>query len=385
MRRREDFERVLAETLADGWSAELGRPVRLRSGAGADGQAWRFLPVFSAYVGRGAGPNVRRFLRESFQFTPFAWRAPIQWVVAQLLAGPAGLRLAGRSGFVVEPELPHEEERLVLPGNRRIRVFDFSSRRTRVFLKRGFPASAIRTEVSVRGGRASGPFQPILAAGETWFEEEIFDGVPLPRCAPWVDRPALARAALAALDTWLDRTARRADARAHVEGLVERCLGRGPGQGLPTSVHDALARAVLRLAPVASELGEVSLAVGHGDMQPGNVLAPRTGLDVRLIDWEYSAERWREFDRLTWALRARWGPGLAARLVAFVQGRRLAGLDDLAREESTRRRQAAMFLLEDLGWHVADMCSSPFVGLTEGLQSRLPELDRLVALAEGRA
>jgi len=146
-------------------------------------------------------------------------------------------------------------------------------------------------------------------------------------------------------------------------------------------VRDALVAASERLAGRAAGLGEVPLAVGHGDLQPGNVLVSRDGREVTIIDWEHSAERWRHYDRLTWAVGGRGGLGLAERLGAVVEGAAPAGLPALPAGRGARQQAVALYLLEDLLWFAHESRAGPYRRVSGGLSARLAELPRLLAVA----
>ncbi len=395
MRRRERFDEVLVATLGRGLSDWLGHPVEVTPGSGA-GQLWYLQPFFSAYCTARAGAAVRRFLRDSMRFTPRRRRLPAQMAAAELLSlGPA-LRAAGRPAFTVAPSIPADDTLLILPGNQRVRIFDFARATSRVFLKTGFDDRPLAREIAVRGGPAPGPFPPLTAFDTTagWFEEPILDGVVLPRLPPWRDAPAAARRTLLALTAWARPTRRAANAAPYVQGLVARAtaglaIASDRGWALPPDLPAALAA----LADCAAGLGRITVAATHGDLQPGNVLVLSRGHDVSILDWEHSRERSFAYDLLTFALEGRTGPGLVDRLAVWV---RTGALDaapyDLgplahellgAPERDVRRALSALHLLEDFTWFVDQSTSNPFVAVPEGLAGRSQDLAALTTRHRG--
>ena len=226
MRAREDFDAVLAQTLSAAWTAWRGAPHRVTVGdPAAPGQRWTFQPLLSAYyVPSALSRRARRYLADSFRHTPVAHRRLPQLALGTLLATRAGLTLAGRPGFTVDPPLPDPGHTLVVPGNQRLRLFDFRAGRTRVVLKRGFDAASLATEVRVRTS-GPGPFPPVLDHGLEplpWLEEPLLDAWALPRCPPHVDTAAARQRAVAALDAWLATTARREERASWIAGLRSR-------------------------------------------------------------------------------------------------------------------------------------------------------------------
>ena len=125
MRSREDFDAVLFGTLQTAWSREQGQPVAV--GADGPGQPWRFHPLHSAYTVAGASAAPRRFLANSVRYAMRRWRRPAQWVAGTALSASPGLWALSRPGFVVSPGIPGARDMVLLPGNQRIRLFDFSA------------------------------------------------------------------------------------------------------------------------------------------------------------------------------------------------------------------------------------------------------------------
>jgi hypothetical protein len=374
MRSREDADRILAETLATGWSDQFGVAVAVSLDPDAAGQAFLHQPLLGAYFTARPSRSVRRFLRDFFRFTPVRSRRAAQWVLGTAITTSVGLRLASAAALKVTPPLPAADEWVVLPGNQRIRTFDFATGTSRVFLKKGFSPAAFRNELAVRGGGATGPFPAIVrqCAAGSWFEEPIFDGFALPRCPPWCDVRRLEAMAHEALEAWSSPTARTASAAGYAGeclASLEAAVPALPGGG----DWSDLARIGEGLCARAAELGSVELARGHGDFQPGNVLVARDAREVTLIDWEHAGERSRSYDRMVYALRTRSDSGLSGRLLRYVRGEAFANLAPPpdARERSAR---LALFLLEDLLWYATESLAGPYRAASQGLHGYRREL-----------
>jgi hypothetical protein len=273
---------------------------------------------------------------------------------------------------------------LIIPGNRRIRIFDFTSGTTRAVLKSGFDCSAIEAEIDVRADGKIGPFLPITAYGDdrSWFEEAIFDGFPLARCPPWHNRLVLEQRALELLDGWARKSLVHAPVDAFVRGVEERIreplvVKRFP---FPCGVLDA----VDLLATHARRLDEVVLAPSHGDCQPGNILVSRNGRDVTFVDWEYQGLRAENFDRLVLGLKSRSPSGLARRALKFVYGgessQHLRCFDGRG---SWRMARTALFALEELEVAVSGCITAPFIALPEHVGTLCEEVCMFASQVSG--
>ncbi len=353
LRAREDIDALVRETLQTGWSAQYGRDVRITTNARADGQRWLVHPLLSAFYVPQVSRQTRRWLADSFRYTPIRRRAVPQFVLGTAMASRAGLRAGGHSAFWVTPHVPCADDILVVPGNQRLRLLDFRNTKSRVLLKNGANDHAIRNEVRIRGGDHTGPF-PLLTAidpGFTWYEEPLIEGFTLPRCPPWHSKDRYTKAALQAIARWHEATSSDVRTADYVRELCERVGTRATDFRERFSTVDPPHDWGQRLAAIADAESVAELALTHGDFQPGNVLIDTAQDRALVIDWEYSAERSRDYDAFVWGLRARAGRGLATRIARYVRSGdlSLAGALEPQWSSSARRRSAiALFLLEEL-------------------------------------
>ncbi|MGM0574762.1 MAG: phosphotransferase [Myxococcota bacterium] len=384
MRRREDIDTVLRATLQRGWSRQHGD---VRLGAPDEpGQRWSYLPLVGAFAVADVGRVGRRWLRDNIRHTPFRRRAIPQWIVGTAITSRPVLRRVAQPAFTVRPALPRPHDLVVVPGNQRVRIFDFGSGRSRVLLKEGFDAGTMRNEIAVRGDGAAGPFPPIVAHGGdgAWFEEPLVDGWAVPRCPPGVDRAARTREALRRLDRWTRSATRQVAASEHAADVhaLARALAAEVGARYGRDMEDV--EALLdRLTVEASRTRTIRLARTHGDFQAGNLLVPRSGGPVMILDWEHAGERTRWYDVLVLGLGIRFAAGRSARLRAFVLGDDVPeGLPPEAEDPAWRRLHVAWLLLEDLVFHLAQGLTGPYRDVPD-LRAHLAELRSLGPRLEG--
>ncbi|MBX3181896.1 MAG: phosphotransferase [Polyangiaceae bacterium] len=372
MREREPYEAVLRESLTAGLTDYSGQPQRVTLlGArdeALDGQRWWYQPLFSAYHADRPTRAVRAWLKDSLRYTEVRWRIAPQLAVGTLAGARLGLRALGQPGFSISPGISAPEASVLLPGNQRVRLLCFATRRTRSFIKAGFSREGLTREIAARSARqgvAPAPFAPILDHGPDWIEEELLSGVVLARLPPWRRRqPALGRL-LTALDAWsrseqrpctgLERAEQLVSLASQLEAAVRE---RYAFEGLPE-------RALARLAEEASALGSLELTRTHGDLQPGNVLVRPSG-EMTLLDWEHSAERVWFYDRLVLGLRSR-APGWRSAAPAFLSGASVFPFDTLPREAAWRRRALALFQLEEAVWYLREALSGRYLRAPQGL------------------
>jgi hypothetical protein len=373
---REDFWGIFVATMRQAWGEMLGSPVDISIGPHGEGQLWRVHPVLSAFFSEAPSSAVRRHMRDSFRFTSVAWRMVPQLVLGTGLATSTVLRISSRPAFRVRPSIENAGEMLIVPGNRRVRLFDFTSRVSRVHMKCGFDHDAIRAEVAIRGDGRTGPFLPIMryAADHSWFEEAIFDGYALARCPPWLPREQIASRALSALEAWSGAATVSYLSSEEIINALLGSLSENTAATQHLQLRTDLAALAASLAESAQRLGEVERVPSHGDFQPGNVLIDRRGTQIAIVDWEFSATRAKHYDRLVFGLASRAPLGLASRMVRFVQGDGAPSLAALPKRRGWRIARCALFALEELEWRLSSCINAPFRAAPPGLVQALSEL-----------
>ena len=386
LRAREPFDEVLRSSLARGWSELLGTQVQVS--AHQVGQAWFLSWPFGMYHLREPSSRVRRFLADGFRYTPRRWRLPAQFLLGTLMSTKMGVRHGARFAFGVTPPVAGAEDMLVMPGNQRIRVFDFRRARVRVLLKDNFGPKGMRRELAFRTEHQADFLMPALDRADdgTWFEEAILDGyVALPRSAPWVDQVQVAEMALVGWEAWT-----------RGQG-TERLSGSECATTLARHVQDAIgvlddkrldAGAVISSALIDSlvarcdGLDEVDVVLSHGDFQPGNVMvAKRDSTKVVIIDWENVARRFSWYDRMVLGFASRYGGDLAGKMQGFVDGQ--AGSPHLNTFPSDRQPRAGLvtlFCLEELRWHVDRAAEGRFVALPPALVALAGQVRRYLGM-----
>lgn len=386
MQRREPFAEILHETLKNVIRQRYSN-VEVLSPDATGGSTWLMQPLLSACFVPHLATRARHFLRDNFRYSPVTWRAPLQWLLGTFLASPFGLRLGAKPAFKLSAAIPDEAHLLVVPGNQRIRFFNFSTGTCMVFLKHGFSTQTMLREIQVRGSGVTGPFPSLTAysADGMWFEEPIIDGFALPRIRPGLDRVGFEREAVRLLGDWLASSTTECPGKEYVERLIGEVREHLQSN---TWVHEfgfrTLSAWIDVLGVISSRMETVPVAMTHGDFQPGNILVESATHRVYLIDWEHSARRFRYFDQLVYGLGVRSARGLGARLREFIAGVSTHPvLDGVPEERAWRQSAAALLLLEELAWRAAEYAGSPYVNASETLRHLIEEFRALGDRLEG--
>jgi hypothetical protein len=377
MKEREDFASLLHGTLSAGWSEQLGCEIRVSEEPNKDSVAFRYHPLLGAYYAADLCAIGRKFLRQSIRFTPNRSRLLAQWLVTDIAGSRLGFKVLDKAGFHVEGPLVDANHLVVVPGNQRLRIFDFRRMKTRVLLKKGFDPSTMRREIELRSSELDGPFWKIDKASPdgSFLEEPIVGGWDVNRIPPWIPRKKIQQLARKRLLRWLERTQEDVSRDDYVKTLVGRI--RSASREVEERfghVNPHLENWCERLTGCAANLAEtLETAVTHGDFQWGNVFLRRSDEAVLLIDWEHHGRRSFHYDFFTEALGARQGAGLATRIKGYLGGELLAApLDGLG--PVRRRGLLAIFLLETLLFFLQESLSGTYRRPSKGLSILEEEL-----------
>lgn len=390
MQRRERYQEIFFDTLEQALGERFGEAFRVESPSASGGQLWSVQPILNAYHLSGATPVARNYLRDSFRYAPSLRRALPQFALGTALGTRAGLQAASTPAFRVTPAIPNAERQLIMPGNQRIRMFDFAAMRSHVRQKQQFPLASIQNEVSVRKRLPAGLSPTLLdtAPDHRWFDETLLSGFVWVRCPPWYPHRLRHERLWAALSPWYRSTLRYVD---RADYVASRCRSiRSDLDALAHRHDEPMPNFAALLGALKTRLcdGAESVAVvqSHGDLQPGNLFVESSG-HVSILDWERSQERTLMYDAFTFALDGRNATGLSQRADAWLQGRgprhRFGPSWVFAEFQGKtawplpeRRRALDLYWLDELAWRADEAVSGPYLGLSPALCDFHRELSR---------
>lgn len=298
---REPFGELLARTLAPYWSAEAGRTVDVRWAQPAAGdQVWQGNIYLNFFCVPGVNPRCFDVIVREFGFARAAWRRGLQSAYVRAAVTPPFRSWLSQVRFGVSVPVADAESKLVIGGNRRLRIIEPVRARSTVMHKAGYRRLSFDREVAARRGLAAklAPHFEGVDANGLAFREEYFAGTPANR----MRAPAEAKARQAAVQ--------RLVSEVHQPSL----------RVLSLDVHVArLCADAVALCPAAAEilgqwqswLGEfaavpIGVCFTHGDFQDANILVQ--GGRLHVIDWEAATERSQLYDLATLDSQVRLAP-----------------------------------------------------------------------------
>ena len=381
--KREPLADIMQRTLENGLAKWHGSDYRvtLFDGKRLNTKLWYEQSLLNAYFVDNIADKPRRFLRDNFRYTNPSWKAPIQYIYGSMLASRYGLKFSSAPAFCITPEIPNDGHILIMPGNLRIRIFDFKRNITRLMLKDGFSPGSMLTEIQIRGKGPAGPFPSFTGWDQdgSWAEDPIQDAYSLPRCPPPVDRKKAIEDTILKLYEWYENSKKIIPAHEYVAdicGRVKEQLEKTT-ERFKNLDENEIQTIIANLSESARQMNHVELAMTHGDFQPGNILVDKTDLNTNIIDWEFAAERYIHYDRLVMELRTRSSVGLANRIKSYIDNGCSFCTNVFGDDNQSGRSAISLFLLEDLLWHLSDVLNGPFISVPQGFTLFVHEMKNL--------
>jgi hypothetical protein len=341
-------ELIKIEPFADIFTATVSGFLKLRFGGDwrvswvkssrrPAGQLWivnlNINSVFCRGVNRRALENIKR----EFATSIILWKRPFQRLYFWL-ATTGTARIAAHAFVRVDPSIPDATQWLMIPGTHKLRFVNAADGIVYCHLKTGSSRDHFRAENDAREFAAGKglPVPRILERlSDDCIAEEMIVGTPLNRLTVAKDSDTGLKCAMEAMELLYRSTARQVSIEKYLADLVSRIsVITQSRREIAMTGAETLGRRICERPGLAGFM--VELVRSHGDFQPGNILFDQGA--IWLIDWEYSKDRQRQYDRLTYYLKARFAPGLGKRIVAYA--RSLSGLSQM--------RELRLFLVESI-------------------------------------
>ncbi|MFA5623687.1 MAG: phosphotransferase [Bradymonadales bacterium] len=320
-------------------------------------QQWYYHPFYGVFVQREFSKTGRRFLYDSMRHSPARWRCVAQRIAAQTLHYAPTFEALLRPAFALNGAIKSAKHAMILPGNQRIRFFDFEQMYCRVHRKVGFSENSLKNEIRIRQ-RLVGRYASILPITSlspdlAYFDEPLIDFQPLNRYHQKLRTHDLIQRIANELFAIAKNDEQIVQAKQYSENILAKLWIKGDNLD---KRWPGLSSQKLRLfweacAKLASYQGEVHLALTHGDFQEGNILLAKNHHDFAIIDWEDAKIRFALYDALCYVLAARRPKTLCARAKQYLKSSDDAAFLGPWKALYTNKKSAlALFLLEDWDW-----------------------------------
>jgi hypothetical protein len=364
----EDFADLITATLSDfltlrfggEWQVSWTESIRRTSA-----QSWlvnlNINAIFCPGVSRYALENITREFATSVVF----WKRPFQRLYF-LLATSAIARLAAHAIIQVKPSIPNASHCLIIPSTHKIRFVDAAARIVYCHLKKGSSRAHFQAELEAREFAVSkGVTVPRILGrlSDDCIAEQMVNGTPLNRLTSRKQRDLGLQHALDVMEPLYRSTSRHVGFAEYAAGLFSKISDFT--ESLDAIVSTGALSLSRRLLFGHDSIDQkVELVRCHGDFQPGNILYDRG--EIWLIDWEYSSERQRQYDLLTYILKVRFAKGLGKRIAAYAN----------ALGDHSQLRLLRLFLLETILYELEALMVAASQHAPNSMIARLAEFEK---------
>ena len=355
---RENVLDILQKTLSDYYGqAYPDRDISIGYKKTKGAAEFIMIPRIGAIMQTHPCSQIRKHFYDSYNIR----NSLIKHIAAKLLVFAsmhAGKLVCSKQRLYIAPGKLPNRQTIYAYCNRSVRLFDYGQGTTVSIQKHGFTDKFFQNQLQFRLKHPYPFIPPILRHGQTWFEEEIYEGKMLARIS---DKDAYEQAThkvLSDIQILGTDTQENTDARQYISHLTQRLetMLQETAQKKATTCHPFAAeylqtlKTYLQTAPAT-----LPTVISHKDLQGGNILV--TPEKLWIIDWETQGRGSRWFDAITLLYGTRYYGGIR-RLTQDAQADALP--EAIGMPDGWSAKQIlAIFLLEDLEFYLEDMLELP--------------------------
>ncbi len=270
-------------------------------------------------------------------------------------------RMFSQFQFTMQPEGAVNNDIVIAPNNRSIRIFDYGKQTVGCIVKEGFTRKFFDNQLQFRKNYHYDFMVPLNSYGEDWFIEPIMYGHPLARTT---DEKAYNRGVLDAMaaigklasDTYIEKTPDE-----YISPLLQKAeiLVKEAKEKKSIIKLDETLQIINAISDKISEVSfMIPTCISHGDLQSGNIWVDEAGKTI-VYDWETVDRRsaWYDAAVLWYSLRRHEGWGEYFRL----QNPEKTLASDKRKNYTADEYEAIKYvvLLEDIIFYLEDMLELP--------------------------
>ena len=357
IRSRENIDAIMGETLSEYFHTKVTVADQYRRGC------FILCPRLNTAVYDRAEKSVKRTVQRSHavQSSPLLKLAMAAFIsVAFSKHGMFGCK------YIIFDRTPeHAESMVILPGNMKIKIFDFQEGTVRNILKTGFEKTSLQIEKNIRIDSDRAYILSLRMEQESVYCEDLIQGRSYDRLEPKLADALLGRIEDILLDIQQGdrKTVGCVDYMAQQMQDMRRLLSQ-------LHAEQALKKQVLSFAEQMCGYGEgeIVLSDSHGDFQNGNIFVSDDG-KIYILDWETCATRSIGYDLLTFFYKFRYRADYLMRIDSFLNDECWA-----ARAQkygvlfADKRVVLSIYFIEDIIWLLQEILSTPEKRCSDGIR-----------------
>ena len=212
--------------------------------------------------------------------------------------------------FKVYPENVLDENIVIAPNNRSIRIFNYNENKVGCIIKEGFTHKYFDNQLNFRLNHNYDFILPLIKYGKSWFIEPIMVGHPLARVTDRIHFEDGKKEALKDISLLANDTLELIDAESYVSTLQTKINGLVKKAIISKNIMkgQATLSIINNLKFDFRTFKEIPICDSHGDFQEGNIWLDNNH-KVWIYDWETVDKRsvWYDTSVLLFSLRNNFG------------------------------------------------------------------------------
>lgn len=355
---REDFYKILRDTIIDYARAVLQKDIKCEYEPFEDSEAW-CINAALGFVARTPVPKgVRTYMKSEYNVRGSIVKNVIGKIAVDVITtipsiGTTKNVYVSRGTFV--PSI------FIVPQNRSIRFYDYERMMVDCIIKSGFTSKYFNNQIDFRSTYNYDFLNPMLANGDGWFREKVLLGHPLVRTTDKVLFEKGTEKALYYLKVLAKDTIEMTAVRSYVESMKRDAIRKTALAKEKKGIQEA--GATLQLLDIAERLAkiittDIPTCISHGDFQSGNIWIEPSGNTV-VYDWETAGRRSIWYDSATLCYSIRRAFGWESMTGDMSGSGFMKCVPDEIDARMDRRGIIGVLLLEDILFYLDDMLELP--------------------------
>lgn len=355
---REDFYKILRDTIIDYAHAVLQKEIRCEYEPFENSEVW-CINATLGFVARTPVPKgVRTYMKSEYNVRGSIVKNVIGKAAVDVITAIPSI---GTTKKVYVSRGVFDSAVFIVPQNRSIRFYDYERMTVDCIIKSGFTSKYFNNQIDFRTTYSYDFLNPMLANGNGWFREKVLMGHPLVRTT---DRELFENGTEKALDYLKvlgKDTVEFTPVKLYFESMKEDAIRKTAFAKEKKKIQEA--EATMKLLDIAEKLAnnimtDIPTCISHGDFQSGNIWIEPSG-NTLVYDWETAGRRsvWYDSATLSYSLRRAFG------WESMVNDSSIEGLmkcvPDGINARMDRRGIIGVLLLEDILFYLDDMLELP--------------------------
>lgn len=358
---REDFYRINEDTIKRYFEKVHGEKIQVETKNYSFFNKILIYPRLGVEMTRFPSRKIRKYMLQEYNIR----NSVIKYLIAKTYVWACFLScgVMGEKGLSISKKELFHNELVIIPANRKIRIYDFNTGFVDAIIKETFTKKYFENELSFRLNNKYDFVLPILDYGDDWYREKILPGQPLARV---INDDLYSRSVEKSLEyvkQLAKDTLKYVNAGEYCEGLlqsIEKKLPEAKERG-KINTYDTVLDIARCAYKAAVNIGrEIPLVCSHGDLQNGNIWVNKEEEKVYIIDWETHDFRSAWYDCATLSMSTR----RAGKMRELMFNRdaddvKEAVLKNDERKEYDMLSVVGIITLEDILFYLEDMLELP--------------------------